>query len=272
MDRRRFLELAGVATAASVGATALMAPAASADEIVTMQGSDMLGWETHLGDGVWAAPGQDWLRSTDIRTDHHGTHSELQANVGQRRVMAHNITFRRDINPMHLTTIHATSYEFALPYLPSTSAWPDNAQTVEGGFFVWDGATSRRDYGAAFQWILNPWMSSFGEIRTWTDVDGGQWTTSGYLAPDMGWHSAEVIVDMVSQTSALVIDGERIPVAFSATPKPDNWGPEIAARLQTEVISLWPGGNPNPPRHRAQFRNWSWSCIPHNAVEGEMQP
>jgi len=233
-----------------------------------MQGADLFGWETALGDGLWSAPGQAGVDMADIATDHRTTHSELRANVSQRGVMAHNITFRRDINPMHLSTIHATSYDFAMPYLPSPSAWPDNAQTLEGGFFVWDGATSRKDYGIAFQWILNPWMSSFGEIRTWTGTNGGEWATSGHLAPDTNWHTAEFIVDVVAETTALVIDDVTLPVALAATEKPSSWGTEVAARLQTEAISLWPGSNPNPPSHRAQFRNWSWSCIPHSTVEG----
>lgn len=268
MDRRRFLELAGVATVAGVGVTTLAASPASASEITTMQGADLTGWETILGDGRWAGPNQAPLNPADIRTDHHGSHSELRANVSQRGVMAHNITFQRDISASHLTTIHGTSYEFQMPYLPSPSAWPDNAQTLEGGFFVWDGATTRRDYGVAFQWILNPWMSSFGEIRTWTDVNGGQWTTSGYLAPDTNWHRVELVVDIVSQSSALMIDGRSLPVAYSATPKAASWGTEIAARLQAEIISLWPGNNPHPPSHRAQFRNWSWSSMSYDAIEG----
>lgn len=275
MNRRRFLELTGVAAAAGVGVTVLGGSPAGAETVTTMTGSDLTGWEVALGDGLWAAAGQTPPNVGDITTDHHSTYSELRANISQRGVMAHNITFRRDINPAHLSTVHAVSFDFSMPYVPSPSAWPDNAQTVEGGFFVWDGPASRLDYGLAFQWVLNPWMSSFGDIRTWSNIDGGRWVTSGHLNPDTEWHRSEFILDSAAGTCALLIDGAQIPAAFTANPK-SGWGTEVAARLQTEVISLWPGDNPNPPSHRARFRNWSWSCIPHSVVtdainEGEVQ-
>jgi hypothetical protein len=48
--------------------------------------------------------------------------------------------------------------------VPSTAGGAYSAQTVDIGLFVWEGATTQLDYGTAFQWVLNPWMSSFGDI------------------------------------------------------------------------------------------------------------
>ena len=198
----------------------------------------------------------------DIASVHTGNETELQANITNRGVMAHNITYRGEESAEMLTHVHGCSWEFQMPYLPSSSGWPNNAQTLEGGFFVWDGAGARVDYGIAFQWIQNPWLSSFGNIRTWTDTSGGQWTTAGYLAPDTNWHLAEFIVDVPNQSCSLRIDDVAIPTAFTLTPKPAHWGTDITARLGVEIISLWPGSNPTPPSHRAKFRNWSWLQSP----------
>ena len=103
-----------------------------------------------------------------------------------------------------------------------TDEW--NAQTLEGGFFVWDGATTRLDYGIAFQWDLNPW-SDFGAIRIWTANGGaGQWAAAGHLVPDTNGHHVEMTVGASSQTAALTIDDTQYPVELSKTSKPDSMG------------------------------------------------
>ena len=122
---------------------------------------------------------------------------------------------------------------------------------------MWDGGDTRKDYGLAFQWVLNPWMSSFGDIWCWTQTSGGSWGPSTVLSPDQQWHRAEFVLDIRNAAASMAIDGVGVPSAFTANEKVE-WGPETAARLQAEIISLWPGNNPVAPSHRAEFRNWNW--------------
>jgi hypothetical protein len=175
--------------------------------------------------------------------------------------MAHNITFKRQVDTTALDTVHVAQYAFRLPYTPTTGAWPDNAQTAEGGFFVWDGPTTRLDYGVAFQWVLNPWMPTFGSIRSWT---GSRWTTTGFLAVDTNWHTVSMTFDPRHASAALSIDGIAIPATLTTTPKA-GWGTEVAARLQAEMISLWPGSNQVAPSHRLEVRDWTWARYPYLA-------
>lgn len=264
MDRRAFLMLAG-ATATSgaalfdwaEGQKAIAAPGQE-----EYQGSDFTGWELALGDGLYAAPGQQPLSLSDISTQHFLSHSVLQANTQLRGVMAHNITFQRIVDPNAFTYVHHCEYEYRLPYIPVTNGWPNNGQTLEVSFFVWDGGQTRLDYGMAFQWILNPWLSSYGAIRIWADTNGGEWQNIGYMQPDTAWHQMQLVIDYQQQTTALRIDGQYYLSRFAATPKPATWDNQTAARLAAEVISLYPGNNSVAPMHIAEFRNWRWSWLP----------
>lgn len=264
MNRRAFLQMAG-ATAASSAAlcewTDRQVSAATPHQI-DYQATDLTGWELALGDGLYVAPGQLPLSINDIAAYHHTSHSELQANTQMRGVMAHGIAFKRIYEQAAFSYIHRCDYEFRLPYLPVTNSWPNNAQTVEASLFVWDGAQTRLDYGMAFQWILNPWMSSFGAIRIWTDFNGGAWYDVGYLLPDTAWHTMQMVVDYTQRTTALRIDGRYYLSSFAATAKPTTWDSQTAARLAAEVISLYPGNNPVAPMHVAEIRNWRWVWLP----------
>ena len=226
------------------------------------EGVDMTDWIVTLGDGLWTGPGQDPISSNDIGTDHNATHSELQANILMRGVMVHNITFNRFIDIDAFNFVHTAQTQFRLPQVP-TPGGSLNAQTLEVGLFIWDGGNTRLDYGFAFQWILNPWMSTFGDIRVWSANNGGEWVNSGYLAPDTNWHDAKLVLDHQNSTTSLLIDNAPFMSLFGGTPKPANWGTETAARFQVEIISLWPGSNPVAPMHRAEFRNWTWDWTPN---------
>jgi hypothetical protein len=259
MSRRSFLTMSGgaaVATGLSLS-TPQLASAAQLEFTPSWvaSGTDLAGWETVLGDGKYAAPGQPAVSIGDIATTHAGTYSSVRANVARRGVMAHNITFKREIDATCLNTAHVVQYAFRLPYLPARGSWPDNAQTAEGGFFVWDGAATRLDYGVAFQWILNPWMPTFGTIRTWT---GTVWNNSAYLPVDTDWHIVSMTFDPRHSAASISIDNTPIPAALTTTPKV-GWGQEIAARLQAEVISLWPGSRQVAPSHRLEVRDWTWA-------------
>ncbi len=125
------------------------------------QGTNLSGWEVALGDALYARPGEPPVTISDIETVHETAYSELRANIQRRIIMAHNITFKRIIDNEALQFIHTCTYKFRLPYLPTADTNADlNAQTLEGGIFVWDGSQTRLDYGMAFQWGLNPFSTA----------------------------------------------------------------------------------------------------------------
>lgn len=223
------------------------------------QGVNFAGWEIVVGDGIYAAPGELPVNLNDIQTANYSTHSELRANVQRRRIMAHNITFKRVIDDLAFRYVHICGFRFRLPYVPSIDNFELNAQTLEGGLFVWDGSGTRLDYGMGFQWLLNPWMNNFGEMRTWRDINGGQWESVGYLKPDTVWHEIRFTVDFRIETTSLKIDGVRYPSCFTATPKPEYWGPETAARLQAEIVSVYPEPSGIRAMHKAEFKDWTWT-------------
>lgn len=264
LGRRRFLTMSGVSAVATGLGLLSHETAAAADVSTTpstvISGTDLNGWTTVLGDGLYTVAGQTPVNSGDIATAHAGVSSTLRANVLRRGVMAHNITYKRQTDTTLFDSVHAVQYSFRLPYMPATSAWPDNAQTVEGGFFIWDGAATRLDYGQAFQWILNPWMPTFGTIRIW---NGSSWMSAGFLPVDTNWHTVTMTFDRRNSAAGLAIDGVAIPTALTLTPKSSSWGTEVAARLQAEIISLWPGSNPSAPSHRLEVRDWTWSRHPY---------
>lgn len=257
INRRRFLGVTALVGAATVlGARGASAAAVSGIPSWQANGTDLSTWQTVLGDALYAAPGQAAVDATDIETVSSGTLSTLRANIKRRGAMAHNVTFKRIIDTTLLDSAHTCSYQFRMPYLPQQNAWPDNAQTVEGGFFIWDGGNTRLDYGLAFQWVLNPWQSNFGAVNIWT---GSGWQPTGYLAPDTEWHTVQMSFDPRNNLATLSIDNNSLATQLTKTAKPSNWGTETAARLQTEIVSLWPGNNPTAPSHRAEMRNWSWT-------------
>lgn len=265
MNRRNFFKLASVGAASSLALHKWVVAEAATGVQTTYGAGDLADWEIALGDGLYAAPGQEPVTSADVGLSHYQSHSELQANTQMRGVMAHNITFKRLIDAAALASVHYCQYEFRLPYIPMTNGWPNNAQTLEASLFVWDGAQSRLDYGMAFQWVLNPWLSSFGTLRIWTDVSGGEWQTIGYLAPDTNWHKLEMVVDYQQRTTALHIDGMQLLSWFATTVKPATWDNQVAARLGAEIISVYPGNNSTAPMHVAEFRNWSWTWFTNDS-------
>ena len=268
MIRREFIKAAG---ASAIGAMALLhlpeeQVAHAAGENLSYQGTDLSNWLVAVGDGVFAAEGEAPVGQDDIATLHFGDHSELRANVHQRGIMAHNITYNQQTVPDALDYVHLCEFSFRLPYVPSTSNWEQNAQTFEASFFIWDGSNTRLDYGIALQWILNPWMNSFGKIRTWVNVgDPAQprnvWKSIGQLNVDTNWHTIKLVFDYQFQTTAMAIDGNHCLSSFSTTPKAGTWSGETVARFGAEIISIFPGSNPNAPSHTMEVRDWRWLWI-----------
>lgn len=221
-------------------------------------GTNLEGWTVVVGDGVQAMPGEAPVGREDIETLQNEGFSEIRANVRRRRVMAHNITFRRITDDAALRSIQTFGFKFRLPYLPVPDARKEEAgQTVEAGVFTWDGNGSRLDHGVAFQWLVNPWLPNFGEIRCWNAKDGGSWLPAGLtLKPDTEWHEVRLTVDMRRKTTAISIDGRVVSSAFTALPKPAAWGRTTDARAQIEAISVFPGEK--GALHRVEVRDWFW--------------
>ena len=268
MHRRSFVKYAAVGAVATASSTSLLAAPIGADTVPDRRysGADLDGWEESLGAGNWAAPGQAPVDRDDIDSVHAGTQSILSANIARRGVMAHNINVKRIADAGAHQHVHIGAFDFRLPYRPVPGSWPDNAQTIEGGLFVGDGGGTGKDHGVAFQWVLNPWMSSFGDIWCRTQANGGSWGPSTSLAPDQRWHRVEFVLDIGNASASMSIDGVGVPAAFVTafvTEDEAGRGTENSARLQAGVISLWPGNNPVAPRHRAGFRNWSWDWYHH---------
>lgn len=260
MLRRDFLKVSSIALLSFLTS----APAEHSLSPRRYEGPNFVGWEVVVGDRIYAAPGEPPVGISDIETIHYSTHSELRANIHRRRIMAHNITFKRIIDGNAFEYVHTSGFKFRLPYLPSTDNFDLNAQTLEGGIFVWDGSGTRLDHGVGFQWILNPWMNTFGEIRIWTEVNGGQWESVGYLAPDTRWHEIRIVIDFRRETTLVKIDDTCYPSCLSRTPKPETWGPETAARLQAEIISVYPEPSGIRAMHKAEFKDWVWEWEPQN--------
>ncbi|WP_129674194.1 hypothetical protein [Candidatus Chloroploca sp. Khr17] len=231
------------------------------------QGTNLSGWEVALGDALYVRPGECPVTLRDIETVHEPVHSELRANLQRRIILAHNITFKQIINNEALQFVHTCAFKFRLPYLPNTDVNADlNAQTLEGGIFVWDGSQTRLDYGMAFQWGLNPWIGgesvgAFGVMSSWinTHGDNGTWRNVGRLTPDTQWHEVKMVVDYPRQTTALLFDSQPYLTQFTSIPKPNTWGTEIAARLQVEIISIYPEPTALRAMHKAQIKDWSWT-------------
>ena len=268
MNRRTFLGVMGATTLGAVTMTAESAMAQANPDTpsavpspMNFSGSDLTGWETVVGDGIYAPAGVAAVALSDIATIDAGTHSSLLMNVNERPIMAHNIAFNRIIDDTLFDYKHDCSYEFRMPTLDTPTNPGIKAQTVEGGLFIWDGGGNRRDHGLGFQWVLNPWDPKYGAIQTWSMSRAG-WTDTGYLEPDNEWHLFEAMVDHRQNKACILLDGEEFSTKYTQRRKPSYWGNETAARLQVEAISLDPGTQTSAPTHTVDVRNWTWDCTP----------
>jgi hypothetical protein len=237
LNRRLFLKFAAAACA----------PRLTERRATRRQGKNLAGWEVVLGDALYAAPGEPPVTPADIDTIHTPRYSELRANIQDRRIMAHNITFYRLIAAVLLHTSHRCGYQFRLPDTTT-------GETLEGGLFVWDGSGTRLDYGTAFQWVVNPANPLYGAIQTWSNG----WQHAGTLTPNTHWHSMQIAFNPHFKRATIVIDLTRYTVPLVGTPRPPDWGTETAARLQAEIVSLYPGEEGNGALHTGHFRNWYW--------------
>lgn len=258
LSRRQCLSLGAVALA---GLWLPSRRAAAQSEPIVHTGADLTGWTMVVGDGLYVAPGEPPVTEADILTTHFGDRSELRANVQRRKIMVHNLMFKKFDDPTVLNYIHICAFDFRLPFIPTTGNQELNAQTLEGGIAIWDGAVTRLVHNVAFQWNLNPY-SNFGTMRTWSARNGGYWQDVGHLAVDMAWHRVQLINDYGQRRSQITIDGVPYTSEHTVRTGPASWGSDISASLGAEIISIYPEGGVQRAMHMAEFRNWHWAWSP----------
>lgn len=226
--------------------------------IKSLSGANLSNWITVVGDGNYNPPGVAPVNALDISCDNTPDSSFVKSNILKRQIMAHNITYYKDVDVAALTCVHHAKYTFQLPYVVSTGNTDYNGQTVEGGLFVWDGPDTQLDYGLAFQWVINPWDPNFKSLRFW---NGTSWDYLDVLEPDTNTHVVEFVLDIINQTATLSIDGTTYTQnVFSSTTKV-GWGSSVDARLQAEVISIFPGPSGPYLEQKVLFKDWEWEWI-----------
>jgi len=262
INRKKFLQLAAMALIGNI--LPFRQKQTNVLVVRDYNGTNLSGWEINVGDGIWNPPEEEPINLNDIETVHESLYSELRANILRRRIMAHNITVKKVWDNDIFTFVHTSGYKFRMPYIPVQSNWDLNAQTLEGGLFLWDGTNTKLAYGIGFEWVLNPWDISggnFGDIRAWTSE--GQWVNVGHITPDMAWHTVTMKVDFRKKETTLAIDGKFYTSYFAGTSKPNNWAAQNVAILQAEIISIWPGDSDIHALHKAQFSDWWWHWEPY---------
>ena len=220
-------------------------------------GLNFAGWEVVIGDANYVMNGEAPITINDIETEHQDSLSVLSANVDNRYIMTHNITYKKLVSSELMNMKHTAEYEFKIPYQVSTANVDNNGQTVEGGLFIWDGEDTQLDYGLAFQWITNPWVPEYGDIRYW---DGANWLYLTNVPVDTAYHKVIFELDIENESASLTIDGVSYANtnAYSETPKV-GWGTTVDGRLQAEVISIFPSAQAaSTPMQEIYFKDWLW--------------
>ena len=253
---------AAAGSLAALHPTVVQAAAELDGQPIAYGGTNLDGWKTGVGDGLYVAPGESPVALTDLASDHYEEYTELSANITQRRIEAHNITGQGIVDTAAMEYIHRFEYEFRVPYIP-TQAYEGglNAQTIEGGLGLWDGQKTRQKYGIGFQWGLNPW-SGFGDLRIWTGLLRRGWVKVDQIEPDTAWHSLRIIANYRDLIASLTIDGKAMPACISICPAPEGWGNEVSIGPSAEIISIYPGPTGRGGKHLGQFRNWVWVWEP----------
>jgi hypothetical protein len=226
-----------------------------------LSGADFAGWTTVLGDGVLALPGVAPASLSDLQTAHFSNSTLLTANLQARQIQAHNLTELPIADALAMRRKHVASYEFRLPYLPTDPATPLRGQSIEGGLFIWDGAVTKLDHGAAFQWRVNPASPDYGKLYTWR-ADGLNrfWVQIGRIEPDTQWHRLRIEIDPAASRAALSVDNIVDSLALAREAKP-GFGNDVTARFQIEAINAEPVVGSPGRAHQAEFRNWRWQWV-----------
>ena len=262
MRRRHFISSVGAAgVAAAVGIPIVKASgsndvAGPVDPLLA-SGADLKGWVTTLGDTSETTPDRR-PRRTDVARLDHGSHSELIANREARGVMAQAHASKRFAVVPSAAGRHDALVDFRLPTKAATGRGSNVGQAIEAGLFVQDDSDRTIDRGVAVQWVLNPWVETYGDIRMCTDTGSGiEWRTVANLSPDNEWHSLAMCFAPESGRTRVKLDGRDLPAEKAVTVR-HQVGGNFQGRLQVKTQSVWPGDHQSMPPFRAEFRDWRW--------------
>lgn len=234
----------------------------------SLSGVNLSNWLVTLGDSVYPLDGDNRVTNDDIVTNHQANRSEMLANINNRLIKAHNITYFPIADETALSYEHECGFEFRIPYEPQGNLEGDfNGHTFDAGLFIWDGNVTRLDYGASFQWIISPFdFQNYGNLQVWSTAESflGSWVNTGFkLDVDTEWHTFYVKINFTNQRVTMQVDDITLPAPFTAISKSIDWTTGIGARLQAEIIGLFPG--PEAifpfPAHKCQVRNWYWNWL-----------
>ena len=222
----------------------------------TFSGEDFSDWNITLGDARYVSSGESDINNDDIETLNFGDQSVLYANIKERSVMSHNITYKKLVSSQMFDVFHKASYQFKIPYQIRTRSVNYIGQTVEGGLFVSNGRESMLDFGLAFQWIINPWDSNFGVLQYWT---GNSWKYLDKLSVDTQYHDVEFELHVRKEEAYMTIDKKRYSLNLFSYTEKSGFGNTMDARLQAEIVSIFPNQVSKPiPSHQVAFKNWNW--------------
>ncbi len=262
MLRRHFISsvgAAGVAAAVGIPLATNKDAVTAAPQIEPMVdgGTDLAGWTTTLGDTSDTAPGRR-PRRTDVARLDHGTHSELVANIEARGVMAQAHASKRFSVVPSAAARHDALVEFRLPSQETNGRGSNVGQALEAGLLVQDPNDRTIDRGAAIQWVLNPWVETYGDVRMCAENESGiEWRTVANLKPDNEWHTLAMCFAPGSGRTRVKLDGQDLPGEKAVTVR-HLVGGNFQGRLQVKTQSVWPGNHDSMPPFRAEFRNWRW--------------
>lgn len=240
-------------------------PTSTPSAELSFKGTTLEGWETKLGDALYAGAGVSPVTRADITTLQHTTeYSELVANVNERAgIMAHNITMlRRRYNTKQevpFSYLHTARYYVNVPTR-------DTGQSVEGHISMYDGqgvlGIRKAEYIVAWQWVLNPW-AEFGWLRTPTNSDTpstAKWINREKIPVDTNWHKVELSLSLTKGTIRFdALELQTTPIVLIH----NDWGREVSSWIAVETISLWPGDNgQGGKKHLAYYKDWSLTLKP----------
>ena len=212
----------------------------------TLSGINLSNWLVTLGDSVYPLDGENRVTNSDINTNHQENRSEMLANINNRLIKAHNITYFPIADETALSYEHECGFEFRIPFEPKGDLDDDfNGHTFDAGLFIWDGNVTRLDYGSSFQWIISPFdYQNYGNLQVWSTAESflGSWVNTGLkLDVDTEWHTFYVKINFTNQRVTMRIDDIDLPAPFTAISKSIDWTTGIGARFQAEIIGLFPG-------------------------------
>jgi hypothetical protein len=157
-------------------------------------------------------------------------HGEVTSNVAVTHTYVNALGYQKwveimpDGNPVSLG-IYVYAGQFRLPILPLADlSQHENGQAMHLMIQLWDGRDVLFPAGGAtlegtIYWVLNPWQLDLGHVQVYTGSNPIVLVETGLiLQPDLGWHTFELVVDLV---------GQRY----------------VSLTITTESLATWPQGD-----------------------------